>query len=68
MTQLAIRDYAQVLSRLSEAQIHEVLEEILSTEHQGDLRPVVLSFNAKLMTVLRETGAWPRRPNRRRVI
>jgi DNA-directed RNA polymerase subunit F len=60
--QLAIRDYAQLLSKLSTAQIQEVLEEILDTREMDErTRPVVLAFNARLMTALRERQAWPRR-------
>lgn len=60
--QVAIRNYAQALSQLSENQITEVLEEILNTSDIDErVRPLVLAFNARLMTRLRESGTWPRR-------
>lgn len=56
----AIKSYALALASFSVEDMKEVLENVFDmTETPEHLRPVMLSFNAKLVTELRELKAWP---------
>ena len=56
----AIRGTAMAMSGLTDDQIQEVLVEVLDTSDIPDnMLPVVLSYNAKLMTELRVLKTWP---------